>query len=252
MSKKNNLFMLIASTIGYKNINTPEHIIIKSLEKCLLFHFFVSDLKDKDKREYYKNSDSITYRAGGKFIEASVKKLLKSPKNISCKITKELFPRLLLDLFESTNNPYIRKLENGKNRNDKRRSLKFFEKTLMFYYYKTRIPTKMLENDFSIEHICPNSCNWDGELDKDRTGNLFPIISSINCSRGNNHIKNYKTTKAGVDFFKYVGDISHGKYDNIIDHDGKKPKIKDNDLYNNMCEKNEKRYIDCFIKCLFD
>ena len=41
----------------------------------------------------------------------------------------------------------------------------------------------MLDNEFSIEHIMPNSSEWEGELDKDRIGNLIPIISEINSQR---------------------------------------------------------------------
>ena len=85
-----------------------------------------------------------------------------------------MFDKLLNQLLSESNTPYLRKLDNGNNKNDKRRSLKFFEKTLMFYYYKERMPTNLLKNDFSIEHIIPNSSEWVGELDKDRTGNLIP------------------------------------------------------------------------------
>ena len=38
----------------------------------------------------------------------------------------------------------------------------------------------MLDKEFSLEHIIPNSSEWEGELDKDRTGNLIPIIAEIN------------------------------------------------------------------------
>ena len=65
----------------------------------------------------------------------------------------------------------------------------------MFYYYKGKIPTNMLDNEFSIEHIMPNSSEWEGELDKDRIGNLIPIISEINSQRGNKHINSYKNKR---------------------------------------------------------
>ena len=113
-------------------------------------------------------------------------------------------------LFNEINSPYKRKLDNNKNKNDKRRKIKFFEKTIMFYYYKGKIPTNMLENEFSIEHIIPNSSEWDGELDKDRTGNLIPIISTINSQRGNKHIDSYNKTKEGR-FFINFNDFWGGK-----------------------------------------
>jgi hypothetical protein len=250
--KKNNIFMLLSSIIGFKINNTDITIIKKHLEKCLLYHFFVSDLKDKDKREEFKNYDSITYRAGGSFIDNLTKNLLSNPNIISNKLTPEIFQNVLSQLYIEVNNPHERKLENGNNKNDKRRKLKFFEKTIMFYFYKEKIPTNMLDNEFSIEHICPNSSEWDGELDKDRTGNQIPIISAINNSRGNKHINEYHKTKNGELFCDFIKDIipSIKEYDNIIFHD-MKPKIKSNELYNNMCEKNEETYKQNFIGCLF-
>jgi len=251
--KKNNLFMILSCIIGFKNKNTATHIIKKNLEKCLLFHFMVSDLKNKDEREYFKNSDSITYRAGGGFIENATKNLLSNPEIISIKITEELFNKLICQLYNEVNNPYERKMDNGKNKNDKRRPLKFFEKTIMFYYYKEKIPINMLENKFSIEHICPNSSEWNGELDKDRTGNLIPIISAINSSRGNRHINEYYKTKNGESFCEFIKDIipEINIYNKIVSHE-KKPIIINNELYNTMCKENELKYKQNFIDCLFN
>lgn len=251
--KKNNLFMLISSIIGFKEKQIQKNIIIKELEKCLLYHFFVSDIKDTDKRDDLKHYDSITYRAGGGFIENAVKNLLSNPETISNKLNREIINKLLNQLFNEVNLPHVRKLDNGKNKNDKRRKIKFFEKTLMFYYYKEKMPTNLLNNEFSIEHIIPNSSEWEGELDKDRTGNLFPIISTINSQRGNKHINSYyKRTKEGNEFCEFIKDIipNDEVYDNIIQHD-RKPTIVNNVKYNKMCEKNEIKYKENFINCLF-
>ena len=46
--------------------------------------------------------------------------------------------------------------------------------------HRARSINEYINNEFSIEHIMPNSSGWKGELDKDRTGNLIPIISKIN------------------------------------------------------------------------
>ena len=250
--KKNNLFMLISSILGFKKKNEQKSVIIKHLEKCLIFHFFTSDIKEKGVREDLKNNDSITYRAGGGFIENTVKNLLSNPETISNKLTRELFNKLLNQLFNESNSPHGRKLDNGKNKNDKRRKIKFSEKTLMFYYYKEKIPTNLLNFEFSIEHIMPNSSDWDGELDKDRTGNLIPIISTINSQRGNKHINSYQSTRGGSDFFKFIEDIIPNSkvYNNIIQHD-RKPLIVNNEKYNEMCENNENKYKENFINCLF-
>ena len=251
--KKNNLFMLISSIIGFKKNKGKKNIIIKNLEKCLIFHFFVSDIKEKDTREGFKNSDSITYRAGGGFIENTTKNLLSNPDTISNKLNKGLFIKLINHLFSEINSPYKRKLDNGNNKNDKRRKIKFFEKTLMFYFYKEKIPTNMLGYEFSIEHIIPNSSDWEGELDKDTTGNLIPIISTINSQRGNKHINSYKNTEIGEKFFEFMKDIIPNDtfYDNIIRHEGRKAIIINNNEYNNLCEKNEKIYRENFVNCLF-
>ena len=251
--KKNNLYVLLSCIIGYKNKNTCVSIIKKSLEKCLLYHFMVSDLKNKDKREDFKNYDSITYRAGGGFIDTESKNLLSIPEKISNRLTEELFNNLISQLFFEVNNPYERKLENGNNRNDKRRNLKFFEKTLMFYYYKEKIPTNMLENDFSIEHIFPNSSEWQGEIDKDRTGNLIPIISKMNTLRSNKHINVYNNDSHSKAFCKFIKDIipRNDIYDAIISH-VRKPTIINNELYNNRCAENEENYKQNLITCLFN
>jgi hypothetical protein len=250
---KNNLFILLISIIGFKNKKVELNIIKKNLEKCILYHFMVKDLKSKEERENFRNYDIITYDGGSKFIEGVTKTMLTSPENISIKLTDQRFSELLAQLYKENNNPSQRRLENGKNKNDKRRPLKFFEKTIMFYYYKEKISTNMLENEFSIEHICPNSSEWDGELDKDRTGNLIPIIASINSSRGNRHINEYYTSENGKSFCGFIKDIipKNDVYDKIVNHE-KKPVIKSVELYNAMCEKNEEEYRQNFINCLFN
>lgn len=250
--KKNQLFMLISCIIGFYKKEEQKNIIIKNLEKCLIYHFFISDVKDINKREDFKNNDSITYRAGGGVIEVLTKSLLLNPESISNKLTEEVMNIIINHLLSETNSPHERKLENGKNKNDKRRKLKFFEKTLMFYYYKRKIPTNMLDNEFHIEHIIPNSSEWEDKLDKDRTGNLIPIISTINIQRGNKHISLYKRTNHGKEFCEFIKDIipNDDSYNNIIEYD-KRPTIKNNDKYNEMCEKNEKLYQINFINSLF-
>lgn len=169
----------------------------------------------------------------------------------------KIFFELIEDLIYENNNPYRRKLESRKNAHDKRRPLKFFEKKLMFYYYKKKIAVNLLNKEFSIEHIFPNSCDWNGELNKDRIGKLIPIIYSINSSRGNKHIDNYKNTPEGNDFCDYIRDIILNciVYDSIviyqIQNKIKKPFIKDNEKYNNLCNQNELIYTNNIINCLY-
>jgi len=206
----------------------------------------IRDLSLKHKEEFRKY-DFISYKVGGNFVENLIKNTLVNPSNISNLITKEIFDNLLNALFFETNNPYEYKSK-------KRRALKFFEKTIMFYYYKEKVSTNMLEKEFSIEHIIPNSCVWNDELDKDRTGNLIPILTNMNCSRQNSHIKKYKKSIDGNEFCAFIKDIipTDDTYDSIVSYKDRCPNIINNELYNNLCTKNENCYKNNFLHCLFD
>lgn len=251
--KKNNMFMLLCSIIGFKNKNKTKSFIKNEIEKTILYHFMIHEVKDKDKREEFKHNDSISYEAGGSFLDYLTKKLLENPESISIKLSQDNFKILIEYLYSENNNPHERKLDNGNYKNDKRRILKFYEKTLMFYYYKQKMPTNMLEYEFSIEHICPNSSDWKGELDKDRIGNLIPIISTINSSRSNKHINHYKDIDK-QNFCNFIKDIipSDTIYNGIISHKNNKPLIINIQDYNNMCIKNEMIYKENFIKCIYN
>ena len=88
-----------------------------------------------NQKDIFKTNDSITSTAGGAYIEHTAKNLLSNPENISSKVDKETFYNLIEHLYSETNNPHKRKQENGKNKKDKRRPLKFFEKVLMFFFW---------------------------------------------------------------------------------------------------------------------
>ena len=245
--KKNNLFLIISCITGFYNNGIDKSIIINNLEKCLIYHFMVGDLKDKEEKEFYRNSDSISYRAGGAFIDSKAKKILCEPNEISNKITRENFNNLLNLLYSEANNPEIKI---GKQK--RRRVLKFYEKTLMFYYYKQSIPTNILKNKFSIEHICPYSGSWEGEIDIDRQGNLIPVIDIENCGRGNRHISYYRLNESPL--FEYTKDIipDDDTYNDIIEYPEKScPKIINNELFNSMCKDNEEIYKKIFIDNIF-
>jgi hypothetical protein len=252
--KKNNLILIIISIIGFIKKNKDKDVIINKVEICLLYHFMLTDLIKENNEEsaFYRIYDTLNYKAGGTYIENLARQIFLNPEIICNKITKEIFGELLDILLKSHNNPCERKIKNGKHAND-RRKLKFFEKTLMFYYYKENIPINQLYNNFSLEHICPNSCDWEGFIDKDRTGNLIPIISTINSSRGNRHISEYSNTDEGKTFCNFIKDVipCRDLYDKIVSHNNKKPVIIDNDLYNKMCLENEQKYKNKFIDLLF-
>jgi len=254
--KKNNLVVIIGCIIGFKSKKAAKSHIETEITKCLLYHFMIDDIKEKVKRENYKKYDSITYRAGGGFIENTVSKILSNPEKINEYLPEEIFTDMIKDLIKENNNPDERYINNdtGSKKKDKRRKLKFYEKMLMFYYYKQELSVNMFQYKFSIEHICPNSSEWKGKLDKDRPGNLIPIIAEMNISRNNKHIKKYEKMDAKFGFLKFIKNIipKYTDYDKIINHDNNKPSIINNKLYEIMCQKNEKIYTENFIKCLYN
>lgn len=242
--KKNHLFILLSCIIGYQTQHFDENIIKHNIEKCILYHFMIYDLKPSVDRDWFKSHDVISFRCT-QYIDLITKNLLQHPEMISNKLTKEIFDKLINQLYTDIYNNTIK---------PKRRHPIFFEKILMYYYYKERMPINMLNNDFNIDHIFPHSSKWSDELDINRPGNLIPIIESMNKSRGNKHINEYKKNIKGKTFIEYLKDIipSGDIYNTIISYDDGNPIIIDNELYNNICKENEEKYKLNLIHCLFD
>ena len=251
--KKNNMYVIFSCLIGYYMNHTSESIVMKEIEKCILYHFMVGEIKDKEKRDNYKPMDTIIFESGGAYVDHVSKTMLSHPDKISIKITRKDFSEVISELTSQYNVPCERFLETGKKKFDKRRPIPFWAKTLYFYYYKEKIPVNMLDNTFSIEHIFPNSSEWDGELDKDRIGNLIPIIASVNCSRGNKHIDEYNKTQTGSDFLNITKDIipTTDEYNITVRHEDRIPYINNNDKYDEICSRNEKFYRRNFLNILF-
>jgi hypothetical protein len=245
---KNNLYLIITSIIGFIKIDISEKDILKSCEICILYHFFVQSLDDKDKKDQYKLHDGILYEAGGAFIDNKAKEYLQTPSLISSRITQTLMQDLLKELTRENvkSKPY----ELRTNRQEKRRPRKVYEKVLIYYYYICKVPTQFLNNIFWVEHIFPFSCTWENmSIDIDRLGNIFPIIDQLNKERSNKHINEYKKIdKTG--FLTYV-DIIPENYDEIASHTSKKPQIFNCDKFNDVCIANEDKLINCFIRYLF-
>lgn len=250
--KKNNMYLIITSIIGYIKHNTPYDDILKSIEKCLVFHFCVNSISDKEKRDAFQLTDSILYQAGGSFIDNKAKDFLKTPSIISDKINIEIMKEVIKCLIdENIHNKLYEIRANGKDKNDKRRSRKIHEKFLIYYYYINKVPREYLKNKFWIEHICPFSSSWENEIDIDRLGNIIPIIESLNKERSNKHIENYRKLDKSK-FLKYIDLVPPNEiYDEIIIHEGK-PHIHDSAKYNNFCCLNENILITCFLEHLFN
>jgi hypothetical protein len=240
--KRNNIYLILVSIIGFYKQGTDKEIILNSIEKCLLYHFFINDIIDKEKREEYKISDSLHYEAGGSYIDNIAGKMLENPILICNKVNEKCIKELLNIIVKESIKPKIEKKINRRNR-------KFFEKALIYYYYKTKVPIEYLKHNYWIEHIFPFSSSFLNELDIDRLGNIIPIIDSMNNIRGNKHIDEYDSDQ----FIKFINDIIPSKhiYNSIVKHTKKKPCIIDIEKFNDFCVKNEDNYINNFILNLF-
>ena len=254
--KKNNVYVIIASIIGYNNKKTDRETIIKSIEKCLLYHFFVNEITDKDKKNQYQLHDTILYEAGGAYIDSVASRFYELPSSISDKITRDAMNDVIeLLMKENIKSKGYEIRSNGKDKIDKRRCRKFHEKVLLYYYYKIKVPTEFLKNNFWIEHICPFSSSWNQneEIDIDRLGNIIPIIDELNNKRKTKHINDY-TKHDKLNFIKFLDNIipENNVYNEIIHHKETKPHIFDSCKYNYLCEQNEITFKNTFIKHLFE
>ena len=248
--KKNSVYLIICAIVGYINQNTPHIEILKSIEKCIFYHFFVGDISNKENRDTLKLCDSIMYESGGSYIDNMAGQMYKNPSTISDKITESLMKDVITLLIKESikDKPHIR--QTGK---DKRRNRKFYEKVLFYIFYTNKVPTEFLKHTFWVEHICPFSSEFEEELDLDRLGNIVPIIDNLNSKRNNKHISEYKNHDKS-NFMEFVRDIipSHEIYDTICSHSNKKPNIINPTEYNNRCSSNEEVYRDVFMKHLFN
>jgi hypothetical protein len=240
--KKNNSFLISISIIGYLDQGASDDTIIGSIQQSLFYHFMCQDLMDKEKRDEMILSDIIRYEAGGAYIDAMARKIHESPSLISEKCTKEKMSELITLLCEEGNKPHLYK-------KDDRRKRKFFEKSLIHFYYKENVPTNLLRQEFQIEHIVPFSSEWKEEVDIDRLGNIIPIVASMNGKRGNRHLAVYIQDP----FISFIKDMfpTIQKYDGMVSHANRTSAVLSNKEYDSFCAGNEQRYLDNFIKCLY-
>jgi len=260
--RKNNLFVIIISIIGFINENKSDNYIVSNITRCIIFHFIISDIKDdiKKKKKFKDENDCISSESGGSTIDNLADRIYKNPNLISNNITKDIMREAFYILLnENIKNKVYEVRSNGRNKIDKRRSRKYFEKLLIFLYYKNKVPNEFLNKTYSVEHIFPFSSEWnkenenkENELDIDRLGNIIPIPDELNSKRSNKHISEYK--KYDDNIIDYIKDIipPNDIYDKIISHELKKPVIYNSNLYNELCENNENIYIENCIKYLFN
>lgn len=257
----NVLCTILSIIIGCIKQKTQEKLITSKIRRFVMFHLFVSDVKNDEESAKWNVINILHYKAGGKHTEMISRKYLKNPPE---DYNNDKFVHLLKCLNKENYSEVERNGEiekgtgEGKWKEKKRRNLKFFEKTLMFFYYKEKVSQNYLNQTFSVEHIFPHSSTWIGKLDKDRLGNLFPIIHNINCSRGAKHISWYKKNQEFESFINSMDKvIPFETYDSIITHEknsqnqDSKPIIKDIDLFNKVCNENETKYIENMINTLY-
>ena len=108
------------------------------------------------------------------------------------------------------------------------------------------MPNSYLKERYSIEHTTPYSSNWEGSIDINRLGNLFPTLEKINSSRGNNNLDIYYNT-TNIEFTKFIKELLPENYNEINSREGRKTTIVDIDKYNEFCNNNEKLYINTLI-----
>lgn len=246
--KKNTLVLVLSAIIGFSRNETPLSKIKQNIQKIILYHLFVKEIKSKEMKEDYKRYDTIKYEAGGTVIEATGIRLLKNPELISDDITIGRMSEIIAVIIRETNNIPSKKT---------RRKLNLVERCLTSAYYNVNVSTSYLTQNYSVEHIIPFSSTCDSSIDElvdvnlDRVGNMIPVIDKMNKGRGNRHIEYYKIhDNTFVSFLKNIPSVE--VYDVIIDHKKtNKPIIIDVGAYNDLCEKNEKTYVDNFTQYLF-
>jgi hypothetical protein len=243
--KMNNMYLIIISIIGYIENHTPRKKIIESIRLTLFYHFFIQCIEDKEKREEMSRLDYIGYQPGGQFIDKSAENVHRSPELISGKITIESMKEVLNLLLDEGNQ--------SRDKKKGRRKRKFYEKVLIYFYYKQQIPINFLRDyTFELEHIAPYSSTWKGKIDIDRLGNIIPITTPLNRKRGTKPISYYKEEEP-YKYIQYIEEMipSVEMYDQIVSHAKHQQSIISNELYDKFCEENEKRYIDNFMICMF-
>jgi hypothetical protein len=250
--KKNNLYILCTSILSLLKNNYDNEYIINNLIKPVFYHMLIKYIPKTD--EYneeitiLKDMDLLKYEAGGSYIDNQCKRIYKSePHYLYNNINEELFIKILSKIIYHSNN-----ITNEKLRvRNKRKSLNFVHKIIYSIIFKTKVPIDWLITEYSIEHIIPFSSAYEGELDLDRFGNLFPISLYHNKKRSNKNINLYNDICPEYynTFIKKLCDDI--EYNNIIEYNNKKPVIINNKLYEDLCYKNEKLIIDIIIKYLF-
>jgi predicted nucleic acid-binding protein len=264
---ENAMVILLTSTISHKDKTCRNELILKN--RCIIIYHLLCNkiyFKKKNKKytkeeeeeeeeemeemeedfKHFNKLDKLTYQAGGAFIDNECKNILNG-KNIFT-ITKNDMSNLLYKILNYS-------LNNRKNKSssNKRRQLNMYDKILISTFWYVKISQFYIEKTFETEHITPFSSKWEGEMDIDRIGNLFPTLHTINSERGNKNLEIYYAEK-NKDFTNLISDLLPSNYDEFnkrIGKTGRQTCIISIEKYNEYCERNEKLYIKTLLDNLF-
>jgi hypothetical protein len=240
---ENAMVILLISNISHKDKTCRNELILENT--CsIIYHLLCNKTYFKEEEmEEFKNFDNLTYQAGGAFIYNECKNILNG-KNIFT-ITKNDMSNLLYKILNcSINN------RKNKSSSNKRRVLNMFDKILISNFWFVKISQFYIGKTFETEHITPFSSRWEGEMDIDRIGNMFPTLDKINSERGNKNLEIYYKEE-NKDFTNLITDLLPSNYDDFNSRCGRKTSITCIEKYNEYCERNEKLYIKTLLDNLF-
>ena len=225
--------------------------LIKKVRLVVIYHLLCNQKYLKNVSEenikIVKTYDKMEYVAGGSYIDNICKSIIEQDSTQIFDISREIFQKLLNFNLNSSLNEKTNDEERNTN---KRRQLNFFDKILVSNFFNKKMPNSYLKERYSIEHTTPYSSNWEGSIDINRLGNLFPTLEKINSSRGNNNLDIYYNT-SNIEFTKFIQELLPENYNEINSREGRKTTIVDIDKYNNFCNNNEKLYIKTLIDDIF-
>ena len=247
---KNAMSILFISVIANKD-KISDNNLIKKVRLVVIYHLLCNQKYLKNVSEenikIVKTYDKMEYVAGGSYIDNICKSIIEQDSTQIFDISREIFQKLLNFNLNSSLNEKTNDEERNTN---KRRQLNFFDKILVSNFFNKKMPNSYLKERYSIEHTSPYSSSWEGSIDINRLGNLFPTLEKINSSRGNNNLDIYYNT-SNIEFTKFIQELLPENYNEINSREGRKTTIVDIDKYNNFCNNNEKLYIKTLIDDIF-
>lgn len=239
--------LLILTTIISNRHHLSESILVSEIKSTIIYHSICNksylNHLDEEKMNWFRQFNKISLMAGGTFINEICRKITETDKN-KIFVDKSNLQKLLTEAVLGQV-----KNKSDKNRNRQRRQLNMLDKILICNYWNVNIANKFLNDNYSIEHICPFSSTWEQELDIDRLGNIFPTLDSLNKKRGNHNFEVYK--QENNSFYKAVEGLVPFDYDDYNNYSIDGTSILSIQRYNQVCQQNEQKYIMELVNNLY-